>query len=67
MNEMNSLDMEVNALLKEKNMLENELFKFPERPRTLNEIKMKKEKNERIKNIEDRVNQIKMRIRMLNN
>ena len=67
MNEMNSLDMELNALLKEKNMLENELFKFPERPRTLNEIKMKKEKNERIKNIEDRVNQIKMRIRMLNN
>ena len=44
---MNSLDMELNALLKEKNMLENELFKFPERPRTLNEIKMKKEKNER--------------------
>ena len=67
MNEMNSLDMELNALLKEKNMLENELFKFPERPRTLNEIKMKKEKNERIKNIEDRVNQIKMRIRILNN
>ena len=67
MNEMTSLEMELNALLKEKNVIENELFKFPERPRTLNEIKMKKEKNERIKNIEDRVNQIKMRKRMLNN
>lgn len=67
MNEMTSLEMELNALLKEKNLIENELFKFPERPRTLNEIKIKKEKNERIKNIEDRVNQIKMRKRMLNN
>lgn len=65
--EMNSLDMELNALLKEKTLLENELFKLPERPRTLNEIKAKKEKNEQIKAIEDRVGQIKMRIRALNN
>lgn len=65
--EILELDTSLVNLLKEKQNIENELFKYPDRPRNLNEMKAKKAKNETIEEIENKINKIKLRIRQLNN
>ena len=50
----------------EKKNLENSLLKLPDRPRSLNDMKIKKETNEKISKIEEQINQIRTRMRQLN-
>ena len=56
----------MNQLLKEKKYLEDCLLKLPENPRTLKDIKFKKEKNERILKIESQIEQIRTKIKLNN-
>ena len=46
------VEKEINVLIKEKEKIENELLKIPEKPRKLNDIKNKKEINDAINKIE---------------
>ena len=57
------VEKELNILRKEKEKLENDLLKMPERPRKLNDIKNKKEINDTIKKIENDINYIKKILR----
>jgi hypothetical protein len=65
-NEVAMLEAELGARLKEMKLIEGELLKLPDRPRTLNEIKTKKEKNERLCQLEESVSKIRFRLRELN-
>ena len=64
--EVSVLEAELGARLKEMKLIEGELLKLPDRPRTLNEIKTKKEKNERLCQLEESVSKIRFRLRELN-
>ena len=57
--EYQTIDKEVHILTKEKEKLENELLKMPERPRKLNDIKNKKEINDSINKIENDIKYIR--------
>ena len=61
--EEENLETQLNILLKEKDDLENDLLKLPDKPRILKDIKPKKEKNERIKKIDEKIEIIKKRIK----
>lgn len=53
------IEKEINALIKEKEKIEGDLLKMPERPRKLNDIKNKKEINDAINKIENDINFIR--------
>ena len=57
------VEKELNILRKEKEKLENDLLKMPERPRKLNDIRNKKEINDTIQKIENDINYIKKLLR----
>ncbi len=46
------IENEINVLVKEKQKLENEILKMPERPKKLNDIRNKKEMNDTINKME---------------
>ena len=64
--ETDNLENRLSILLNEKKNLENSLLKLPDRPRSLNDMKIKKETNEKITKIEEQINQIRTRMRQLN-
>ena len=66
-NEMSSLDSNLNDFLKQVEIIQNELNKMPNRPRNLIEIKTKREKTEKIEELQEKINQVRRRIRELNN
>ena len=53
------IEKEINILIKEKERIEKELLKMPERPRKLNDIKNKKEINDAINKIENDIKYIR--------
>ena len=65
-NECVSLETELASKLREIQLIENELRKIPDKPRTINEIKIKKEKNERLALLEDTVSKLRQKLRQLN-
>ena len=56
-------EIKLNNLLQEKNILDNELIKITEHPRTLNEIKLKKEKNERLIKVNEEISIIRNKLK----
>ena len=62
-NTLTDLEYRLSYLISEKKKLENELLKMPEHPRNLNEIKIKKELNNKISDTEKEINSIKTKIR----
>jgi DNA mismatch repair ATPase MutS len=65
-NESVLLETELASKLREIQLIENELRKIPDKPRTLNEIKLKKEKNEKLALLEDTVSKLRQKLRQLN-
>jgi DNA mismatch repair ATPase MutS len=65
-NESILLETELASKLREIQLIENELRKIPDKPRTLNEIKLKKEKNEKLSQLEDTVSKLRQKLRQLN-
>ena len=63
--EINKLESQLDLLYKEKNSLENELVKFPEHPKTLKEIKIKKALNVQLSINENNINNIRIKIRKI--
>ena len=57
------LESRLSYLISEKKKLENELLKMPEHPRNLNEIKIKKDLNNKITETEQEINKIRTKIR----
>ena len=57
--EYQTIEKEINILTKEKEKIENELLKMPEKPRKLNDIKNKKEINDAINKIENDIKYIR--------
>lgn len=57
--EYQTIEKEINILTKEKERIENELLKMPEKPRKLNDIKNKKEINDAINKIENDIKYIR--------
>ena len=66
LNSLPDLESRLSYLISEKKKLENEILKMPEHPRNLNEIKIKKELNNKISETEREINSIKSRIRNFN-
>ena len=64
-NEIEELNMKLNFLMNEKMKLENEIMKLPEQSRTISDLKKKKELNNSIKETENRINEIKIRLKKL--
>jgi hypothetical protein len=62
-NSLQELESRLSYFISEKKKYENELLKMPEHPRNLNEIKIKKELNDKINNSEREINTIRSRIR----
>ena len=62
-NSLSDLESRLSYLIAEQKKLENELLKMPEHPRNLNEIKIKKELNNKISDTEQEINSIKTKIR----
>ena len=65
-NEFAFYEEKLSALLKQKLVTENELFKFSDKPRTLNEINKKKDTEETLTQIENQIAEVKLRLRKLN-
>ena len=66
LNSLSDLESRLSYLISEKKKLENELLKMPEHPRNLNEIKIKKELNNKISDTEQEINSIRYNIRNFN-
>ena len=66
LNSLSELESRLSYLISEKKKLENELLKMPEHPRNLNEIKIKKELNNKISDTEQEINSIRYNIRNFN-
>ena len=66
-NEITFNEEKLSQLLKEKLLLENDLFKLPDKPRTINEINKKRTLQETMKNIENEINDTKFKLRKLYN
>jgi hypothetical protein len=64
--EISKFENNLSTLYKEKITIENDLFKLPERPRTLNEINKKRNLEECLDIIENKINDSKVNIRKLN-
>ena len=52
-------------LLKKKNILENNLMKLPGQSKTLNDVRRKKELNKKIIQTENKINEIRVRLKQL--
>ena len=65
-NSLPELESRLSYLISEKRKFENELLKMPEHPRNLNEIKIKKEFNNKISEIEQDINLTRSKIRNYN-
>jgi hypothetical protein len=65
-NELLYIESRLTELGKEKVHVENNLFKLPTNPRTLNDINKKKEMEASLQDIEDKITELKMRLRQLN-
>jgi hypothetical protein len=65
-NELSYIEQRLSELGKEKENLENNLFKLPVNPRTLNEINKKKQMETHLQEIEDKMTELKLRLRQLN-
>jgi hypothetical protein len=65
-NELIFIEQKLSDLLKEKLITENELLRLPDKPRTLNEINKKKGIEESLLNLENEINDVKLRMRKLN-
>ena len=63
---LKDLDSDLSYFIAEKKKLENKILKMPEHPRNLIEIKTKDELNNKIENIEHKINSIRMKIRNFN-
>ena len=64
-NEIDELNNELNILLKNKNIMENNLIKLPGHSKTINNILQKKELNNKILQTENRINEIRVRLKQL--
>ena len=62
---LNSLECELDILLREKNNLENEILKLPVHPKTLKEIKIKRALNDKLSINGKNINNIRTKIRKL--
>jgi hypothetical protein len=65
-NEITFNEEKLSQLMKEKLLVENDLFKLPDRPRTINEINKKRNLEESMNNIENEINDTKFKLRKLN-
>jgi hypothetical protein len=65
-NEMSYIEQRLSELGKEKVGIENNLFKLPVNPRTLNDINKKKQMETSLQEIEDKITELKLRLRQLN-
>ena len=63
--EIDELNNDLNILLKSKNILENNLIKLPGQSKTINNIRQKKELNNKIKQTEYQINEIRTRLKQL--
>jgi hypothetical protein len=63
--EIDELNNDLNILLKSKNILENKLIKLPGQSKTLNNIRQKKELNNKIIQTENQINEIRTRLKQL--
>ena len=61
------IEKELNILRKEKEKMENQLLKMPERPRKLNDIKNKKEINDAINKMENDIKYIRTLLKNADN
>jgi hypothetical protein len=66
-NEITFNEEKLSQLLKEKLLLENDLFKLPDKPRTINEINKKRTLQDSMNNIENEINDTKFKLRKLYN
>ena len=64
-NEIDALEAQLSQLLKEKNQLENDMFKLPDHPKTLIEIRRKKEINTKIAKTDTDINSLRSQLRKL--
>ena len=63
--EIEELNQDLNMLLKNKNIMENNLIKLPGQSKTLNNIRQKKELNKKIIQTENKINEIRVRLKQL--
>ena len=63
--EIDELNSDLNRLLKSKNILENNLIKLPGQSKTINTIRQKKELNNKIRITENKINEIRIRLKKL--
>ena len=63
--ETEELNNDLNMLLKKKNILENNLMKLPGQSKTLNDVRRKKELNKKIIQTENKINEIRVRLKQL--
>ncbi len=63
--ETEELNNDLNMLLKKKNILENNLMKLPGQSKTLNDVRRKKELNKKIILTENKINEIRVRLKQL--
>jgi chromosome segregation ATPase len=65
-NEISYIEQRISDLCKEKVHIENGLLKLPNNPRTLSEINKKKQMELELKEVEDKVAELKLRLRQIN-
>ena len=63
--EIDELNNDLNILLKRKNIMENNLLKLPGQSKSLNHMRQKKELNNQLKQTENQINEIRVRIKQL--
>ena len=64
-NEIDELNHDLNILLKNKNIMENNLINLPGHSKTINNILKKKELNHKILQTETKINEIRVRLKQL--
>jgi hypothetical protein len=63
--EIDELNNDLNILLKNKNIMENNLIKLPGQSKSIINIRQKKELNNKIKQTENKINEIRVRLKKL--
>ena len=63
--EIDELNNDLNMLLKKKNIMENNLIKLPGQSKSINNIRQKKELNNKIKQTENKINEIRVKLKKL--
>ena len=63
--EIDELNNELNQLLKNKNILESNLNKLPNKIKSINGMRQKRELNNKIKMTENKINEIRLKIKKL--